>query len=100
MTEPEECRTMTEVRIGVDALDRNIVTLLAKRFRFMDAAARIKQNREAVRDEARKAEVIRNVTGLAKDAGGSAEVIAELYEKLVEASIGYELERFDERSGA
>ena len=50
---PEACRTMAEVRQGVDALDRVLVELLARRQRYMDAAARIKPSRDAVRDEAR-----------------------------------------------
>ena len=58
MIEPEDCRTMTDVRAGVDALDERIVALLAVRTRFMDAAARIKQRRDEVRDEPRKAAVI------------------------------------------
>ena len=33
---------MVDVRAGVDALDRQIVALIGERFRFMDAAARIK----------------------------------------------------------
>ena len=46
---------MTQVRAGVDRLDREIVALLAERFRYMEAAARIKPDRNEVRDEARKA---------------------------------------------
>ena len=42
---------MAEVRAGIDALDLEIVDLLAVRFRFMTAAARIKADRDAVRDE-------------------------------------------------
>ena len=41
---------MVDVRQGVDALDRALVTLLAERQRYMDAAARIKPNRDAVFD--------------------------------------------------
>ncbi len=55
---PEACQTMIEVRAGVDALDRELVALLATRFGHMRAAARIKPSRDAVRDEARKASVI------------------------------------------
>jgi isochorismate pyruvate lyase len=94
---PAECRTMAEVRQGVDALDREIVALLGERFRYMDAAARIKPVREAVRDEARKAEVIANVAAHAAAAGVPGHVAASLYEQLVEASIAYEFDRFDER---
>jgi isochorismate pyruvate lyase len=95
--DPAECRTMAEVRQGVDALDARIMALVGERFRYMDAAARIKPEREAVRDEARKAQVLANVAGHAAQAGVPAEVAADLYERLVEASIAYEFDRFDER---
>ncbi|WP_228009084.1 hypothetical protein [Cyanobium sp. LEGE 06113] len=36
---PEACTTMAEVREGVDALDRELVALLATRFGYMRAAA-------------------------------------------------------------
>ena len=86
---------MAEVRHGVDRLDEAIVALVGERFRYMDAAARIKPVREAVRDEGRKAQVLANVARLAGEHGVPAEAAAELYERLVEASIAYELVRFD-----
>ena len=95
MIEPEACRTMTDVRAGVDALDRQIVELIGTRFRFMEAAARIKPEREQVRDERRKADVLAKVAAHARAHGVPATVAAELYERLIEASIAYELARFD-----
>jgi isochorismate pyruvate lyase len=98
---PADCRTMAEVRSGVDRLDANIISLLAERFRFMEAAARIKQDRSTVRDEARKAQVLRNARRLARKAGAPEVVIHDLYERLVEASIRFELDCFEARiSGA
>jgi len=92
---PADCRTMVEVRGGVDRLDEEIVALLGERFRYMEAAARIKPDRAAVRDEARKREVLANVARLAPAAGVPAAAAADLYERLVEASIAFELDRFD-----
>ena len=92
---PAECRTMAEVRRGVDALDAQIVALIGERFRYMDAGARIKPVRDAVRDEARKAQVLANVARHAAHARVPADAAADLYDRLVEASIAYELERFD-----
>jgi isochorismate pyruvate lyase len=86
---------MAEVRHGVDRLDEEIVALIGERFRYMDAAARIKPAREAVRDEGRKAQVLANVERLAVEHGVPPDAAAELYERLVEASIAYELRRFD-----
>lgn len=95
--DPEACTTMAEVRAGVDAVDRALVGLLARRFGYMDAAARIKPERGQVRDEARKAQVIANVRAHARAAGIPEESVGALWEQLVEASIAYEFEAFDRR---
>ena len=92
---PADCRTMAEVRAGVDALDGQIVALIAERFGYMDAAARIKPARDAVRDEDRKAQVLAHVRSLAEEEGIPAQVVAEAYDRLIEGSIAYEFERFD-----
>jgi isochorismate pyruvate lyase len=94
-TPPQACTTMTEVRHGVDRLDEEILALIGERFRYMDAAARIKPERGAVRDEARKAQVLANVARLAAEHDVPEAPAAELYERLVEASIAYEFGRFD-----
>ncbi len=88
---------MAEVRTGVDQLDRELVALLRRRFDYMDAAARIKPERGAVRDEARKAQVIANARAAAEAAGLPGAAIADLWDRLVEASIAYEFEAFDRR---
>lgn len=95
MIAPEACTTMTDVRDGVDAVDERLVALLGLRFRFMDAAARIKQDRAHIRDEPRKAAVIAHARAVAAREGADPEIVAMLYEILVEASIAYELRRFD-----
>ena len=95
-TPPDDCRTMSEVRAGVDALDRELVALLARRFAYMRAAARIKPERGLVRDEVRKAAVIAAARAEAERLGTPAERIAGLWEVLVESSIAYELEWFDQ----
>ncbi len=92
-----DCTTMIEVRAGVDQVDRELVALLARRFAYMDAAARIKPARTAVRDEARKAQVIANACAEARASGVPERVVADLWEQLVEASIAYELAAFDRR---
>lgn len=92
---PDRCDSMNEVRRGVDATDRELVALLDRRFGYMRAAARIKPDREAVRDEERKAEVIAAAVRDAQARGLPAEVIGEVWERLVEGSIGYEFEIWD-----
>ena len=92
---PADCTTMTEVRAGVDDVDRQVVALLQRRFGYMDAAARIKPAREAVRDEWRKADVLAKVDAAAAAAGIDRQLAARLYEDLIETSIAHELMRWD-----
>ncbi len=96
---PERCTTMAEVRAGVDALDRELVALLATRFGYMRAAARIKDSRDAVRDEARKASVIAAAAVEAEALGIPAGVVEDMWERLVEGSIAYEFDHWDRIRG-
>ncbi|GAC1577925.1 MAG: chorismate mutase [Sphingomicrobium sp.] len=95
--DPEACTTMTEVRAGVDDLDRRIVALIARRFGYMDAAARIKPDRGAVRDEDRKAAVKANIDAEAERLTVDRALMARIYEDLIETSIAHEFVRFDEK---
>lgn len=86
---------MAEVRDGVDETDRQLVKLLETRFGYMRAAARIKQDRESVRDETRKAAVISAAADAAEKAGLPREEIEAIWSRLVEASIAYEFIEWD-----
>jgi isochorismate pyruvate lyase len=92
---PEACATMADVRAGVDDLDAELVMLLAERFRFMEAAARIKPERGQVRDEARKRQVIGNAAARAQSLGLDPDMVADLWDRLIEASITQELQAWD-----
>lgn len=86
---------MQEVRKGVDATDRELVALLKRRFGYMQAAARIKPTRDKVRDEERKASVIAAAIKESEAHGIPSEIIADIWERLVEGSIAYELDVWD-----
>ena len=97
--DPDNCNTMTEVRAGVDDVDQRLVALIKRRFGYMDAAARIKADRSAVRDEWRKADALAKVDVSAAHLGIDRALMARLYEDLVETSIAYELDVFDRTRG-
>ena len=97
--EPEDCLTMAQVRAGVDEVDEAIVSLITMRFGYMEAAARIKPDRSAVRDEDRKADVLAKVDAAADEAEIDRDLIARIYEDLIETSIAYELDVFDRTRG-
>ena len=92
---PADCMTMTEVRQGVDALDRALVALLAERQRYMDAAARIKQDRGAVHDAARIEDVVAKVKAAARAAGLSDGIAEPVWRLLIDRCIAYEFGVWD-----
>lgn len=92
---PAECQTMTEVRAGVDEIDRLLVQILLRRQGYMDAAARIKTHRGAVRDEARITQVLDNVRAAAADAGLSWDIAEPVWRTLVERCIAHEFSVWD-----
>jgi isochorismate pyruvate lyase len=92
---PADCATMTDVRVGVDALDRLLVAVLAERQRYMDAAARIKADRAAVRDNARVEDVVAKVKAAAREAGLSEEIAEPVWRILIERCIAHEFGVWD-----
>ncbi|WP_428681184.1 chorismate mutase [Sphingopyxis sp.] len=92
---PQDCETMVDVRAGVDQVDRELVALLVRRFGYMNAAARIKADRNSVRDEARKAQVLDNVAREAEAAGLEPARLRAVWNELVEQSIAYEAVEWD-----
>lgn len=94
-----ECTTMAEVRAAIDGLDTLIVSLLAERMRYIEAAGRIKADRGAVRDDVRKAEVIAHAVKVADARGFPPKLAYRLYDMLVEGSIAHEFDVFDSAKG-
>lgn len=97
--DPSDCLTMAEVRHGVDALDRALVTLLAERQRYMDAAARIKPSRDVVHDDARIEDVVAKVLAAAEAAGLSPAIAEPVWRTLIDRCIAHEFGAWDRTRG-
>ncbi len=91
-----ECQAMDEVRYEIDRLDRLLVKLIKERQDYMDAAARIKPGRNAVRDEPRIEDVVQKVLASAQKEGLSADIAEQVWRTMIERCIAYEFSRFDE----
>ena len=84
------CTHMSEVREGVDALDDILVPLLVQRSGFMTQAARVKNDAQLVRDEARIEAVAARVRARAAAEGGDPALIEQLYRGMMELFIAHE----------
>ena len=94
---PENCASMAELRVAIDALDQKLVSLLARRQAYIERAAVLKQDRGAVRDDARIEDVVAKVLAEARAAGLSAHIAEPVWRTLIEQSIRHELEAFEKK---
>jgi len=84
------CTAMAQVRQGVDALDDILVPLLVQRSAFMTQAARVKNDTQLVRDEARIQAIVDRVRERAVAEGGDPDLLEQLYRGMMELFIAYE----------
>ena len=92
----QTARTMLDVRHEVDRIDRELIKLLVERQSFMDAAARIKNDRNAVLDRPRIEDVVSKVKAEAQRQGLSPAIAEPVWRTLIDRCIAYEFEAFDD----
>ena len=85
---------MPEVRAQIDALDDVLVPLLVQRISYMSQAARIKQDVNHVRDEARIQAIVDRVRQQTLEEGGEPDVVEAIYRGRMEACIAFEHQEF------
>lgn len=93
--EAKDCTNMTEVRAGVDAVDCELIALIVRRQAYMEAAARIKEDRAAVYDSVRIEDVVTKVKAEAVRQGLSVEIAEPVWREMIKRSIAYEFKAWD-----
>jgi isochorismate pyruvate lyase len=91
---PVDCADMTEVRAGIDAIDRRLVALMSERQRYIEAAARIKDRAEDVRLEWRIGDVLAKVSAECARTGLSWRIAEPVWRELMDRSIDHEHEQW------
>lgn len=85
------CSSLNEVRENIDAIDREIVALLARRGAFVINAASFKKTKDEVKAPNRVDQVISKVISLAQEQGANPEVVESVYRAMISAFIQAEL---------
>jgi isochorismate pyruvate lyase len=93
-TNVQHCESMADVRRHIDALDAQIVSLLAERSGYVAQAARIKQDAGQVYDQARIDFIIDRVKSLAAQQGAPESVAEATYRAMIDAFIAFERQEF------
>jgi isochorismate pyruvate lyase len=91
MPTPAECQSLSQVREEIDHLDEQIVSLLGRRARYVQAAARFKTSETAVAAPERQAAMLAVRRQWAEREGLDPDLIEDIYRRLVDYFIQREL---------
>ena len=91
MKAPQDCRNMAELRVQIDALDRQLVEMLARRVTYIDRAAELKPSEGLpARIDDRVEAVVSKVRASALEVGFDADLAEGLWRRLIDWSIARE----------
>ena len=88
---PENCLDMADIRFEIDALDRDIIILLGKRFKYVTAASKFKTSEASVRAPHRFEAMLEQRRSWAAVEGLSPDAIEKMYRDLVNHFIHEEM---------
>jgi len=86
------CQSLDEVRLEIDQIDHQLVTLLAQRGKYVQQAAAFKKTTDDVRAPARVEAVIERVKAKATETGANPAVVEAVYRAMIDAFINAELD--------
>ncbi len=92
----EICHNLDEVRQHIDAIDRQIVALLAERGAYVKQAAKYKKTLSDVKAPDRVAQVITKVHSISLEVGADPKIVEKIYRTMINAFIEAELLEFSE----
>jgi isochorismate pyruvate lyase len=90
----KDCSSLEEIRYHIDLLDREIVSLLAKRCRYVNQAVKFKKHIGDVEDKNRINEIISKVIKYANEINFDPSIVSQIYESMIRVYVEYEKKSF------
>ena len=97
MKSPEGCENIKDVRRAIDTLDHEIIHLIGRRTRYVEAAARFKTGEQSVRAPERQKTMLETRRRWAEENGLDPDVIEDLYQNLLAYFVGREMHQYREQ---
>jgi len=94
MKRPEDCESIQDVRQSIDALDREVIGLIGRRARYVEAAASFKSGEQSVRAPERQRAMLADRRRWARKTGLDPDVIEEIYRTLVSYFVDREMQKW------
>ena len=91
MKKPQECKSISEVREGIDLIDKQLIELIGKRYQFVKEIVKFKSNKEDVEAKPRYDEVLRVRREWAVQENLDPDVIETIYKTMIQYFIEEQL---------
>lgn len=98
MKSPDECVDIQEIRVEIDAIDREVIKALGERFAYVKAAAKFKTSEASVKASERFNAMLQQRRIWAEEVGLNPDVIEKLYRDLVNYFISEELNHWESKN--
>jgi isochorismate pyruvate lyase len=95
---PEECKNMTDIRVEIDQLDRQVIALLGQRFTYVKAASKFKTDVTSVKAPERFQAMLQQRRAWAEEEGLNPDAIEKMYTDLVNHFIEEEMKYWKSRN--
>ena len=92
-----DCESMQDVRQAIDAVDEQLLDLLANRISYIERAAEIKTSIDSIRDDDRIESIIAKRKFQAAEHGYSEDLIESIFRQLIEYSVAHEMRVFKQK---
>ena len=97
MKSPDECSNIQEIRVEIDAIDREVIKALGERFAYVKAAAKFKTSEASVKASERFNAMLQQRRIWAEEVGLNPDAIEKLYRDLVNYFIDEELKDWESK---
>ena len=88
------CQTLEELRAAIDEVDDQIVALIAERNQYIKQAAKFKKTIEEIKSDDRMEQVINRVRHKALMQGVSPNLLARIYQIMIDEMVESEIAEF------
>lgn len=92
MTNPENCKSIEEIREAIDGIDYQIMKLFSERYEFVKGIVKFKTDEASVIAESRQKEVIEKRRKWAVELGLNPDLFEDIFWTLIQYNVQKELE--------
>ena len=96
MKKLNECQNIDDIRKAIDKIDKEIISLIAKRAGYVGAASKFKKNETAVKAPERVKAMLQKRAEWAKEREIKPEIIVKIYSELVDFFIKEEMTKWEQ----